>query len=122
MDDLTGQLRNLRLRRREAEIEYQRLVDNTNRTEEELVRQIQELATAARHRRNSVTGVNCLIIGDNVRITNHLRSEHGIKGVVNSSGRHMVEICNQTTRRRYTRAGRNLKRIEGDHNNKTDAQ
>lgn len=54
--------------------------------------------------------VNPFSVGDHVRITNHLRDEHGTTGIVISTSRddRLVKLQNEHTRKKYQRAWWNL--------------
>ena len=94
IDTLTRQLQNVRLGREQA----LRAVTQADEYERELIRRIR---TVRRHdpqlRRNPHR------VGDIVRITNTLRNEYGIVGIVTSSPSRLVTIRNRNTSRNYIR-------------------
>ena len=105
IEQLTQQFESVRIQR-QATIEA---LERVNQAESNLISQIR-----AAMRRNPARQRNPHRIGDYVRITNHLRNEHGITGVVVSSPARLVTIRNERTRREYTRGWWNLAPAERD--------
>ena len=102
IDELTRQLQNVRLGREQA----LRAVTQADEYEREI---IQRIRTVRRHdpqlRRNPHR------VGDIVRITNTLRNEYGIVGIVTSSPPRLVTIRNRNTSRNYIRGWWNLELV-----------
>ena len=95
-------------------------INKTDKQEAAIVKKLQTIRTEGL-RPSSGQGVvdaegnriiNNIRDGQLVRITNHLRDEHGIIGHVTNSANFIVEIRNETTRRPYRRAWWNLELIE----------
>ena len=106
IDDLARQLERLRIRREEAA----RVIQETNRAEEEIITRIRRARAANPSRR-----LNPHRPGDIVRITNVLRDEYGTVGTVlppSTSTSRLIRIRNQSSNREYQRGWWNLELVE----------
>ena len=115
IDCLIERLNSVRIAR-EAAV---RVIGQSDRQEAVIVRRIQTIR-ARTSRDNAIPGVaianvarhNNLKVGQIVRITNRLRDEYNISGIVTNTNRRIVEIRNQLTGNRYSRAWWNLEVVE----------
>ena len=103
VDDLTKELQELRLERAEAIENLQRI----NNAEIATLRKI-EAAKAIGPKERTCNFAK----GDILRITNHLRDEHGKVGTVTHVGKTLITIRNSGTKAYYKRAWWNLEIIE----------
>lgn len=99
---LTRQLEGIRLQREEALDALERATS----AEQDVIRRIRAAGVA-----NPPLQRNPHHVGDTVRITNTLRGEYGIRGVVISSPSRLVTIRNRSTGKEYTRGWWNLERV-----------
>ena len=93
IDQLARELEGARLQR-EADLVA---LERTNQTERQLIERIR-----VARRENPPHERNSHRVGDYVRITNRLRNEYGIIGVVVSSSARLVTVCNEQTNRDRT--------------------
>ena len=111
VEKLTGQLWTIHISRQLAI----RRIEEANAAEEALLARIQELGVATARRaemravrtnpnfnNNEHDIGNVFVIGDSIQITNNLRNERGITGIVITSGPRFVEI--------HTKGGQYYKR------------
>ena len=109
IDNITKQLSQIRIRRENAI----RALEAANEQESRLLRRLQRVRSVARPSEEN----NPYKLGDKVRITNKLRDELGIIGIVTSNSTvrsRLIEIRNTTTNRKYTRAWWNLEAISNE--------
>ena len=115
LDDLISELTRLRIRRVESTAALQRIIDDTGRREAQLIQRIQRARTAPARAEARQVATNTLSVGDTVRITNRLRDERGITGVVIHVGPRMVTLRNNSNGKTYKRAWWNLENLENVH-------
>ena len=115
LDDLISELTRLRIRRVESTAALQRIIDDTGRQEAQLIQRIQRARTAPARREARQVATNTISVGDTVRITNRLRDERGITGVVTHVGPRMVTLRNNSNGKTYKRAWWNLENLENVH-------
>ena len=108
INNIIAELDALRLEHQEA---IRQLVRDAEAREARLLQQIQRAQAAAARRTQNNDLANPFSIGDTLRITNRLRNEQGINGVITHSGPRMVTIRNTRSRKNYTRAWWNLDRV-----------
>ena len=114
IDNLINELSRLCIHRVRSTTALQRVIEETGRQEEELIRRIRLARTTPAGREAPPPADNPFSIGDSARITNRLRNEYGTTGVVTHVGTRMVTIRG-TNRRTYSRAWWNLELRNGDH-------
>ena len=114
INELIEQLNSIRVEREEAV----RIIGRTNRQEAQIISDLQALQRTRRRRETTDANANHepirsneFRIGQLVEITNRLRDEFGITGVVTSVGHTRVELKNSTTERKYSRAHWNLRLV-----------
>ena len=115
INDLVDKLAQVRIQNERSVREIERLIRENRRREARLEQRILR-ARAALGRANQPNnhGENPFIVRDTVRITNFLRNERGITGIVISS---MVTLRNDETSRVYTRAHWNVEYALTEDNN-----
>ena len=109
IDNITKQLSQIRIRRENAI----RALEAANEQESRLLRRLQRVRSVARPSEKN----NPHKLGDKVRITNKLRDELGIIGIVTSNSTvrsRLIEIRNTTINRKYTRAWWNFEAISNE--------
>ena len=131
IDDLTEQLRRVRINRDQTVRRIARAIEETRVEENTILLQIREARAAtaaaakavANNNNNSLQHDrgNIFTIGDTVEITNHLRDEFGTVGTVTAPGRKFVEI-RTSTGRYYTKAFWNIDRHPRTQDNDDTAQ
>ena len=95
IDELTKQLRAVRISRDRKITRLSRSIDEARVEEGNILRRIQLARVAERARNNAANHYdigNVFALGDTLVITNDLRNERGTVGVVITSGRRFVEI------------------------------
>ena len=95
IDELTEQLRTVRINRDREITRLARSIDEARVEEGNLLRRIQLARVTQRARNNAANNYdigNVFSLGDTLVITNDLRNERGTVGVVITSGRRFVEI------------------------------
>ena len=116
-DDLIEQLDNLLIEREEATRNFQRTLEITNTIERNLlvrlrVRQThQQLSNQETQDNLRNNRWNLLQVGDNVRITNTYKYSYGTVGIITKIRGRMVDIKNNNTQEKHTRAWWNLERL-----------
>ena len=108
MDDLTKQLHQLHLDRAEATRAHNRVVEDSQARERDLIHEISLQRAAAAAARQHHT--HRFQLGQRVRITNTLRNEYNTEGTITRVSRHMIHLRNDEGRS-YSRAHWNLERI-----------
>ena len=125
MDELVQRLNQLRLERQEENQRHQRALETSNARERELLAAIQRESRQTAARKDTRTSDeqfeknvrnnrrNHIKVGDKVRITNrYVPTDYGAIGTVIHVSKTMVDIRNETTGKRNTRAWWNLERID----------
>ena len=108
MDDLVERLNQLRLDRAEATREHNRVVEESQARERDLLHEISLRRLAAAAARQNHT--HSFQIGHRVRITNTLRNEYNVEGIITRVTRRMIQLRNDQGKS-YSRAHWNVERV-----------
>ena len=108
INNLVIELEELRIASERSVQEIQRILRENRRREARLEQRIERTQTALKRGNNHNRGNNLFVNRDMVRITNSLRNERGITGIVVNSGARMVTLKNVKTSRLYMRAHWNI--------------